>query len=84
MHQYYEDLYELIAAAQGPKSSWYIVTDVGSDTYYLKGVEVKTQIARWVQHHDDAQTFATEKAAKEYVKTFLGKRQVVVVEHEVE
>lgn len=86
MHQPCEDFHTYISRTLGttkPAKKWFIIMDVGSDTYYLKSSVVKTKTAHWTKDYRKAQQFDSEHQAKAFVHNCLGKRQVLVIEHEV-
>lgn len=66
------------------RSFWFIITDQGSDTYYLKKYNKATNVAHWTRNCENATAFMNEHRAEQYKILYFDKRcDVGIVEHEL-
>jgi len=86
MYQPFDDIYDLlVSAGLEKKTLWFIITDVGSETLYLKEIDSKRpHVVRWIRDYRSAQVFITEVSAKEYIRRYLCNRHVLSIKHEVD
>lgn len=64
---------------------WFIITDKGSDTFYLKKYHPHSNTARWTKNYQSATAFMNHERADMFKKTYLdGRTETCIIEHEIE